>query len=616
MSSEFTFSGYQHVGGRSYQEDDRLFDSTKINGKHVTILAVADGMGGYRAGDIASSLAIKEARRFFASLTSPNMDFIKKGLARVFERANQAIEEYANNHLDDKGLGTTFTCAVIVEDQMVVAHIGDSRAYVLSGKNTYLCTRDHTAYQEAKEIGIDVSRINVGRNALSRCLDGGEDYWPDIEGPFKVKNSLVFICSDGLYNVLPELKLHNIAADSEDANAFVKNAVQEAVQKGAKDNVTVVSYSDHHNAHIKPRKLIKKKRRLSIKRAAVLLAFVFALGTTIYGLYGFGYPYGGQGDIKDEDPNALNQSAGSESNYGTNNELPISEYESDDEPVSLEAEAGSSGDFNTMPVTFEITPSNADVMIESRDTGNKFAKTLSDERVMELPEGSYSVTVRAEGYIEKVETFDVWALQADEHYKHAIQLDPVPPTKGSLEFKIRPENAAVVLVSEETEEELELSASTDKPVSLNAGRYAYTISADQHESQSGIISIEPGETFLLNEDLVNAEVEITAVPEATLTDSAGVTKYYLQLVNIKESAESANKKKSELENKLAENFELQLWDPKTMNNDTDGWKIVMGPFDNEEEARNAIDQAAEMMGLDQESDPSNRPFLIEIRTFE
>jgi hypothetical protein len=215
-----------------------------------------------------------------------------------------------------------------------------------------------------------------------------------------------------------------------------------------------------------------------------------------------------------------------------------------------------------------------------------------------------------------VETFDVWALQADEHYKHAIQLDPVPPTKGSLEFKIRPENAAVVLVSEETEEELELSASTDKPVSLNAGRYAYTISADQHESQSGIISIEPGETFLLNEDLVNAEVEITAVPEATLTDSAGVTKYYLQLVNIKESAESANKKKSELENKLAENFELQLWDPKTMNNDTDGWKIVMGPFDNEEEARNAIDQAAEMMGLDQESDPSNRPFLIEIRTFE
>lgn len=239
MSTQITISGYQSQGQRPYQEDRYLTNSVVINDTQVHLLAVADGMGGQQAGDVAAELAINEIRTFFNELSTTDFSQINTLLEGAFFDANAAIREYASQHDETMGMGTTLTCAVVIDVKMLVAHIGDSRAYIISEESIYQCTNDHSARQEAINSGIDVSKINVGANALTRCLDGSEDFRPELSAIFDVGQSLVLVCSDGLHGSLSEMEIDQIARHSANANQFARTVVNKAQNYGASDNITV-----------------------------------------------------------------------------------------------------------------------------------------------------------------------------------------------------------------------------------------------------------------------------------------------------------------------------------------------------------------------------------------
>lgn len=289
-----TVSSYQNQGKRPYQEDRFFHDHMVIERTRIDLLAVADGMGGHSAGDVAAEIAIQEIRRFFSQLNTKNLESIKKGLSQAYFRINHQIDEYSSENSDTQGMGTTLTCAVIVDTKMVVAHIGDSRAYIVNEDGIHQCTKDHTAQQEALDSGINIERINIGANALTRCLDGSEFERPDISNVFDVSNSLVFVCSDGVHGSLTSAQLEELSITSSDAELFTKRAVRSALDYGATDNLTIVAvalpnrrvYQNYNSTKPSKRKKGTLKRVFTSLVMVLLVLSGFSL-TVFGGLYLF-----------------------------------------------------------------------------------------------------------------------------------------------------------------------------------------------------------------------------------------------------------------------------------------------------------------------------------------
>ena len=244
---------FQIQGRRNYQEDRCFSASTSIGNHTISLLAVADGMGGHSFGDIAATIAIDHIKNFWDELihswSSDSLKTLKKELRKTILAANQSIKSRSERDSDTSGMGTTLVCAIIIDDKLIVANIGDSRAYLISDNAFTKITRDHSAIEEAAARGFDVSKTNVGSNAITRCLDGSEPCKPDIyPAPklcYKIGEKAVMLCSDGLHGSL-ELKYPTeyleLASNVED---FARIVVDEAYDKGSNDNISIALCFPH-----------------------------------------------------------------------------------------------------------------------------------------------------------------------------------------------------------------------------------------------------------------------------------------------------------------------------------------------------------------------------------
>jgi serine/threonine protein phosphatase PrpC len=201
--------------------------------------AVADGMGGHQAGQIASELALKTVFRSYYSSRRADMG---EALTEALAEANRYLLDVARMIPERSGMGTTFTGAVIREDELCIAQVGDSRCYLLRGGRMDQVTEDHSWVQEQVSRGamtLEDAEMSPFRNVITRSLGAAPEVEPDVFAVKLEPGDRFVLCSDGLSGMMADAELFELAREGSPSVA-AWNLVDRAVENGGKDNVTVV----------------------------------------------------------------------------------------------------------------------------------------------------------------------------------------------------------------------------------------------------------------------------------------------------------------------------------------------------------------------------------------
>jgi len=216
------------------------------------IAIVADGMGGHKGGATASQLAVDTAlTRLSEGLDAGVGDGDAAGftgesvLAReAVEQSNRVIHDTAAHHPQYEGMGTTVVAAVFYEDQLTLAHVGDSRAYRLRDGRLEQLTRDHTLMQELIERGFytpEEARASLNRNVVTRALGVEPEVQVDLQEEVALPDDLYLLCSDGLNDMLDDETIRLTLADvGDNLQDGADRLIEQANEQGGQDNVSVV----------------------------------------------------------------------------------------------------------------------------------------------------------------------------------------------------------------------------------------------------------------------------------------------------------------------------------------------------------------------------------------
>jgi serine/threonine protein phosphatase PrpC len=205
-----------------------------------SLALLADGMGGHAAGEVASALAAEEIRRVFYERKGGRPE---ETLAAAFAAANGAILDYAQNHPECAGMGTTCTALAICGDTVWLAHVGDSRAYLLRGSKLQQLSEDQTLVAKLVREGVLTAEEAINSehsNVILQALGTTPKIAPDIwsEGLPLWSGDTLILCSDGLYNLVPDAKIAEVAAALPPLEAC-QSLIRNARQAGGDDNISV-----------------------------------------------------------------------------------------------------------------------------------------------------------------------------------------------------------------------------------------------------------------------------------------------------------------------------------------------------------------------------------------
>ena len=222
-----------HIGlVRASNQDALLLQPGKYG-----LYGVADGMGGHKAGDIASMMAVALVKRFFCDV-KPTKEQLRKGI----EEANQMIYEEQLYRSELSGMGTTLTMIWEDKERILLGHVGDSRAYLLREKTLRQVSQDHSMVAEMVRDGLitpEEARRHPYRNIITRAL--GTDEWVDVDVTEIEKRAgdIYLICSDGLSEYVQEDQMQALLLehDLEEAADLLLNL---ALKGGGRDNISLV----------------------------------------------------------------------------------------------------------------------------------------------------------------------------------------------------------------------------------------------------------------------------------------------------------------------------------------------------------------------------------------
>jgi len=233
--------GSTHVGRvRRRNEDAMGWD------RQLGIALVADGIGGQPSGDIASRLAVDSALRAAATAGRGKSCWLAAGgdPARLVRLLNRAIIDRGKRDAACAGMGTTVVLAAADEERVVVAHVGDSRAYRFHEGILSRVTRDHNLAQEAVDhewITPEQARDSLERHTLTRALGVDDDVEPDVVTFERSPGDLLLLCSDGLNGELHDREVEQLLVEhGRDLDTLAGLLVRTAVDRGGRDNVSVV----------------------------------------------------------------------------------------------------------------------------------------------------------------------------------------------------------------------------------------------------------------------------------------------------------------------------------------------------------------------------------------
>lgn len=236
------------------------------------LFVVADGMGGHAAGEVASEIATT----VLAEKAPKTPD--AEALGRAVEEANLEIIAAAEDGRGREGMGTTCTAAILQEERLVIAQVGDSRAYLLHQGELQQLTRDHSLVAmmvEAGQLTPEEARIHPRRSVITRALGTDPSTKPDLYEIDVEAGDRLLLCSDGLYGMVEDPDIQAIMTRTADPQRCASQLVNEAIAAGGNDNVTVIVV-DIEGKREARRKKIALKTKLTIAFVLILLAAIVA----------------------------------------------------------------------------------------------------------------------------------------------------------------------------------------------------------------------------------------------------------------------------------------------------------------------------------------------------
>jgi protein phosphatase len=240
---KITAFGLTDVGRRrDSNEDDFLLEPAR------GVYAVADGMGGHAAGEIASHLAIETLQEVLTRQNNASrgmsVDDATVWLRDAVVEANRRICDSIRLHEERRGMGTTVVALVHSGQDAVVGHVGDSRLYLLRGNELLRMTSDHSWVNEQVKLGLmndDTAQRHPMRNIVTRALGSRPDVLVDLTSIQVEPGDVFLLCSDGLNTMLSDDQIHTtLVGKRQDPEAACRALVEEANRHGGEDNVTVV----------------------------------------------------------------------------------------------------------------------------------------------------------------------------------------------------------------------------------------------------------------------------------------------------------------------------------------------------------------------------------------
>lgn len=235
MKHNIRYAAGSDVGRRREQNEDAGYASVRLQ-------VVADGMGGHAAGELASSAAIAVMRELDAKLAESGVD-TEAALEGAVHEAARRLVELAEIDPSRRGMGTTVTAMLWDGNRFALAHLGDSRGYLLRDGALYQMTKDHTLVQSMVDEGRiteDQAAVHPRRSMVLRVLGSEGRAEPDMTLREGEQGDRYLLCSDGLTAVLGPEVLHEVLTTVAEPDAVVQRLIDLANQGGSPDNVTVI----------------------------------------------------------------------------------------------------------------------------------------------------------------------------------------------------------------------------------------------------------------------------------------------------------------------------------------------------------------------------------------
>jgi len=265
------YAGLTDVGRvRSHNEDALVMDPP--------LFAVADGLGGHQAGEVASSLAVDTLVAEAPRRPDP------KALGRAVRAANAAVIDAADKGRGRAGMGTTMTAAMVEGLRIAVAHVGDSRAYLFHDGQLGQLTADHSMVADmvrAGQLTEEESRVHPNRSVITRALGSDPNMLVDTFELTAVPGDRLLLCSDGLTAMLTDAEIASILADDTAPETAARALVDSANAVGGYDNITVAIVDLVSGAPMEPERAGRRRALLGI--IAWVLAAIAFVGLASWG---------------------------------------------------------------------------------------------------------------------------------------------------------------------------------------------------------------------------------------------------------------------------------------------------------------------------------------------
>jgi PPM family protein phosphatase len=221
------------TGRQRRSNEDREF-------ARAPLFAVADGMGGARAGEVASKIVVETLEEGL-----PDGGSNEERLAAVVREANARIHQLAQSDADRAGMGTTVTAAVVGDDAVSVAHVGDSRAYRIRDGELERLTTDHSLVGELVRRGRlteEEAEEHPQKSVITRALGPEAAVEVDTRSYPARPGDIFLLCSDGLTGMVPEERIREIVTEADSLREAGQQLIREANENGGRDNITVVLF--------------------------------------------------------------------------------------------------------------------------------------------------------------------------------------------------------------------------------------------------------------------------------------------------------------------------------------------------------------------------------------
>lgn len=232
---------------RPHNEDAVFIDA------HQRLAILADGMGGYNAGEVASAMAVLHISRHVtqswhsynhSSSGTPVNQVMSTALLESIRAANTAIHTFSRENAACHGMGTTVVTALFIETSVIIAHIGDSRCYRLRGRQFSQLTHDHSLLQEQldrKEITAEAAHFSPNKHILTRALGVAGIAEIELSEHSVEEGDIYLLCSDGLTDATPEIEIMRaLEVYGNNAQETAQQLVSMANNYGGRDNTSVI----------------------------------------------------------------------------------------------------------------------------------------------------------------------------------------------------------------------------------------------------------------------------------------------------------------------------------------------------------------------------------------